>query len=191
MVQIDLFLSYGLSSGLAIAAGKRLKSEPSLWLNRYVLATGLWLALLFVPQICYLLWQFPAWETMFVARDHADIPAWLVAALPAAMVTMGLLGFLVTAHFLRAGKLLAAWLQVIVTVAVSVFLVTYGWDGTGLKRLLYAGDGNDWAAGKVYSLGDFLSGDVFITLIFLQGLLLIPFLYFMWNWSRGTEKPVS
>jgi hypothetical protein len=187
MVQIDLFLSYGLSSGLAIAAKKRIKSEPSIWLNRYTLATLLWLALLFVPQVCYLLWKFPAWETMFVARDHGDIPAWLVAALPAAMVILGLAGFLVTAHFLRAGKLLAAWLQVIVTVAVSVFLVTYGWDGTGYQRLLYAGDGGDWAAGKVFSLGDFLSGDVFMSLIVLQSLLLIPYVFFLWRWSRGTE----
>lgn len=188
MVQIDLFLSYGLSSGLAIAARKRIKSEPSPWLNRYTLATLLWLALLFVPQVCYLLWRFPAWETMFVARDHQDIPAWLSAALPAAMVALGLAGFLVSAYFLRAGKLLAAWLQVIVTVAVSVFLVTYGWDGTGYKRLLYAGDGSDWAAGRAFSLGDFLSGDVFMSLIVLQGLLLIPYLFFLWKWSRGTES---
>jgi hypothetical protein len=191
MVQIDLFLSYGLSSGLAIAAKRRIKSEPSPWLNRYTLSTLLWLALLFVPQVCYLLWRFPAWETMFVARGHEDIPAWLVAALPAAMVILGLAGFLVTAYFVRLGKLLAAWLQFGVTAAVAVFLVTYGWDGTGYQRLLYAGDGADWAAGKEYALGDFFSCDVFISLAVLQSLLLIPFLYFLWKWSRGTESGAS
>jgi hypothetical protein len=191
MVQIDLFLSYGLSSGLAIAAKRRIKSEPSPWLNRYTLVTLLWLALLFVPQVCYLLWRFPAWETMFVARDHGDIPAWLVAALPAAMVILGLAGFLVTAHFLRAGKLLAAWLQFGVTAVVSLFLVTYGWDGTGYRRLLYAGDGADWAAGQEYALADFFSSDMFISLIFLLSLVLAPYLYCLWKWSRETESGAS
>ena len=106
-------------------------------------------------------------------------------------MALGLAGFLVTAYFLRAGKFLDAWLQLIITVAVSVFLVTYGWDGTGYQRLLYAGDGADWAAGKVFSLGDFLSGDVFMSLIVLQSLLLIPYLFFMWKWSRSTESNAS
>jgi len=42
MVQVDIFWSYGLASGLTLAAGKQLKKEKNLWVNKYFLSILLW-----------------------------------------------------------------------------------------------------------------------------------------------------
>ena len=72
MVQVDVFWSYAIGSGLAVAASRQLRARRTIpaaerapltetpWFNH----TLLFLALLFAPSGLYLLWEFPSWETM-------------------------------------------------------------------------------------------------------------------------------
>ena len=77
MVQVDVFWSYGLASGLALASSKQKASHP--FRNPGMVWTLLWFGLAFAPSGMYLLWAFPSWETMFVAQGHQHIPPWIVA----------------------------------------------------------------------------------------------------------------
>ena len=56
MVQVDVFWSYGLSSGLALAASSELKKESSFWRNPYFALSLIWTGLFFAPSGIYLLW---------------------------------------------------------------------------------------------------------------------------------------
>ncbi|MFA5889819.1 MAG: hypothetical protein WDA27_02515 [Actinomycetota bacterium] len=188
MLQVDVFLSYGLSAGLAIASSKQAGEEESPLRDKYFVATVLWLALAFVPQVIYLCWRFPAWESMFVATSASDYPPWLASAAAIAMILMGVAGFTITRALLRKGKTIAAIAQVVWSVALPLFLVTYGWDGTGLKRMLYAGDGADWVAGVAHRYTDFLSSPVGVSLIWLEALALIPYAFLLLRALRESPK---
>lgn len=185
MLQTDLFFSYGLASGLAIAAKMQLKKEPHPLVNKYFLATVLWLSLGFVPQILYLMRRFPAWESMFVVSEFPDYPAWFISLYAMAVVIVGVLGFHVTNSLLKKDKTFAAFAQVGWSNAAAAFLATIGWDGTGYKRLLYTGTGTDWANGLSFPFADFFTSPVFINLLWLEALLLIPYSILFIRWSRG------
>lgn len=185
MVQIDLFVAYGMSSGLAIAAGEQLAAESDRWANRYAMATLSWLTLFLAPQVLYLLWQYPCWETMFMASGHAAIPAWLAAGYPIAIGVVGMAGFFSTAQLLRAGKARHAWLQAIGGVLAAVFFATYGWDGTGYTRMLYAGTCADWADGRVFGVLEFLGAPVARDLLWLETLAMVPYAALVVHWRRS------
>lgn len=184
MLQVDLLFSYGMSSGMALVAREKLVKEESPWVNKYFLVNLLWLALCFSPQMLYLLRRFPAWESMFVVSSYSDVPAWFVSAMSIAMIVMGVLGFGITCRFLRSGKLFGAVAQVIWSIAAALFLSSFGWDGTGLKRLLYAGSGADWASGVTYAPADFLASPVFFNLVWLEALLIVPYVFILAMWIR-------
>lgn len=173
MVQVDIFWSYGLSAGLALAAGNSLKKETSFWKHPSFALSLLWTATVFAPSGMYLLWAFPGWETMFVARDHSSIPAWLVCLFSLTNITQGVLGFAVTAYFLRQGKKSAAIAQTVWAHAAMLFVLVVGWDGTGYKRFFYAGTGEEWHSGAGYPLSAFFSSPVFYTLLGM-GVVFIP-----------------
>ena len=134
MVQVDIFWSYGLSAGLALASQKTIKASTCWWNNHGFIFTLLWISCIFAPSGLYLLWQFPAWETMFTAEVHKDIPAWLVTLFGLTNVTQGLLGFYITASLIRAGRERAAILQTIWSHGAMLFILVFGWDGTGYRR---------------------------------------------------------
>ncbi len=173
MVQVDVFWSYGLASGLALAAGKKAKKEKSLLDSREFLMAMLWIAILFAPSGMYLLWAFPGWETMFVASTHTDIPAWLVCLFGITNITQAWLGYYVTWKFLRADNWNAAKWQTIWSHAAMVFILIYGWDGSGIKRFTYAGTGPEWHRGVSYPWTAFFSAEIFYTLLGM-GVFLIP-----------------
>lgn len=184
MVQVDVFWSYGLASGLALAAQKKLKNEPKPFSSPYFTSIVVWTSLVFAPSGAYLLWAFPYWETMFVARTHTDIPAWLTATFAATNVSQAILGYWVTWWCLRRGKNLAAKLQTVWSHGAMLFILAFGWDGSGWKRFTYAGNGDDWANGVVYPWTDFFSCPVFYTLLGM-GVVFIP-TYFglIWRWTK-------
>jgi len=186
MLQTDLFFAYGFSSGLALAAGRKLRNEKSPWVNKYFIATILWLSIGFVPQILYLARQFPAWETMFIAKTYSDYPPWLLSLYSIAVIIMGALGFYLTYLFLKKGHTSLAVIQLIGSLAIAVFLATVGWDGTGYQRLLYPGTGADWANGVVFPITDFFLSPVSISLLWLESFLLIPYSFLFIKWLRET-----
>jgi hypothetical protein len=173
MVQVDVFWSYGLSSGLALAASRQIRKMPEPWFNRYFVATLAWTAMIFAPSGAYLLWAFPGWETMFVAAQHRDIPAWLVAAFGLTNVTQGVLGYYITWRLLRSGRDFAAMLQPIWSHLAMLFILVFGWDGSGWRRFTYAGTGEEWHSGVTYPWTDFFRSEVFYTLLGM-GVFFIP-----------------
>jgi hypothetical protein len=183
MVQVDIFWSYGLSAGLALAAGPALKEEPSFWDNKFFTLTLLWSAIIFGPSGIYLLWQFPAWETMFVAQNHLSIPTWLVCLFSVTNITQGILGFYITWYFLRKGNQRMAALQTIWSHCAMLFVLAVGWDGTGYKRFFYAGTGDEWHQGAEYPISAFFSAPIFFTLLGL-GVAFIPTYFGLVNYFR-------
>jgi len=173
MVQVDIFWSYGLNAGLALAAHKTLSQEKTFWKNPYFTLSLLWTALLFAPSGMYLLWSFPGWETMFVAQNHLSIPAWLVCLFGITNISQGVLGFYVTWRFLKSGNFKAARLQTVWSHAAMLFVLVFGWDFQGYKRFLYAGTGDEWHTGVTYPLTAWFISPVFFTLLGM-GLFFIP-----------------
>jgi hypothetical protein len=190
MVQVDIFWSYGLASGLALAASKHLKKEKNPWKNEYFVLTLLWVAILFAPSGMYLLWEFPSWETMFVARGHADIPGWLVALFGATNITQGVLGFYVTWRLLRSGKELAAKMQTVWSHVAMLLVLAVGWDGTAWKRFTYSGTGQDWAAGVELPWTGFFTSPVFYTLLGMSVFFVPSYVYLCLRW-RGEQQAHS
>jgi hypothetical protein len=150
MVEVDVFWAYGLGAGFAAAATHQIalsKDRPSgaaengwqrYFSSPYFTVTVLYCALLFAPSGAYLLWAFPDWETMQVARDQAFIPAWLVTLFAITNVSQGILGYWVTAKLIRAGRRYAAFLQVGVGYFGMFFILAHGWDGVGYQRFFSA-----------------------------------------------------
>ena len=147
MVEVDVFWAYGIGAGFAaaathqIAASKDRLSEAG-WQrfvsSPYAFVTVLYCALLFAPSGAYLLWAFPDWETMQVARDHSSLPAWLVTLFAVTNVSQGILGYWVTAKLIRAGRRYAAFLQVGIGYFGMFFILVHGWDGRGYQRFFSA-----------------------------------------------------
>lgn len=184
MVQVDVFWSYGLASGLTLAAGEKLRAEKEVWGNKYLVAILLWIAALFAPSGMYLLWNFPSWETMFVAASRDDIPAWLVALFAATNVTQGLLGYAVTAHYIRQGKAGTARMQTVWSHAAMLFILVVGWDGTGWLRFTHTRTAEDFRAGILNPWTDFFGSPVFWTLIGM-GVILVPtYAYLCVKWRK-------
>lgn len=147
MVQVDVFWAYGIGAGFAAAAthqialGKDRLTDAGwqrFFSSPYLFVTVLYCALLFAPSGAYLLWAFPDWETMQVARDHSSLPAWLVTLFAITNVTQGILGYWVTAKLIRAGRRYAAFLQAGVGYFGMFFILVHGWDGRGYQRFFSA-----------------------------------------------------
>src|SRR6266487_4164235 len=146
MVQVDVFWSYGIGAGFAAAAAHHLRApaapavgnRPGRWSDPYLLTTVLYCGLLFAPSGIWLLWGFPDWETMQVARDHAVLPAWLVALFAVTNVSQGLLGYWVGRRLVESGRTYAAFLQAGVGYLGMFFILVHGWDGRGYQRFFSA-----------------------------------------------------
>ncbi|MBV8965131.1 MAG: hypothetical protein JO191_03035 [Mycobacteriaceae bacterium] len=150
MVEVDVFWAYGLGAGFATAATHQIahsKDHPSGAAERgwqryfsspYFTVAVLYCALLFAPSGAYLLWAFPDWETMQVARDHASLAAWLVTLFAITNVSQGIAGYWVTAKLIRAGHRYAAFLQVALGYFGMLLILVHGWDGRGYQRFFSA-----------------------------------------------------
>jgi len=121
---------------------------------------------------------------MFVVNTISGYPPWFLSLYAIATIVLGALGFHVTNSLLKKEKTFAAVAQVVWSNVAAGFLATIGWDGTGYKRLLYAGTGTDWANHVSFPLTDFFTSPVFINLIWLEALLLIPYSILFIKWTR-------
>jgi hypothetical protein len=179
MVEVDVFWSYAIGAGMAVAATHQLaksdaedtRADRRWWTSPYWVATVLYCALLFAPSGVYLLWAFPDWETMQVAHNHASLPAWLVTAFVVTIVTQGMLGYWVSERLIRAGHRYAALLQVGLGYFGMFFILVHGWDGRGYQRF-FSADRNvfeswprDPSPGEALQrVGDWLTSPVALTL---------------------------
>lgn len=207
MVQVDVFWAYAIGAGFAAAAGRQIRAmtdpkqttaspggeKPSIFQNRYFTYNLIFLACAFAPSGIYLLWNFPHWETMQVARTHADLPAWLVVIFAITNITQGILGFWVTSRLFQKGRYYAGHLQWFLGYFCMFFILLHGWDGLGWQRFLYdpAVAGSPWAPGKHMGVA-FLWSNVALTL-YAMGIVIVPgILLPMAKWIKeGAEADTS
>ena len=192
MVQVDVFWSYALGAGFAVAATRQLKTlggapssdahpevdtvREAVWYeNRWLTMTLLYLSLLFAPSGVCLLWAYPSWETMHVF--DRNLSEWIVAAFAVTNVALGVLGFWVVWKLVRKGWEYLAYLQVFFGYLCMFFILVHGWDGTGYRRFFSSTPEKfqNWRLGNIY---DFFFSDVAVTL-YLMGIVLIPVLLWM------------
>jgi hypothetical protein len=177
MVQVDIFWSYALGAGMAMAAARQIEKEPEApkggWFNcPYFTYALLYLAVLFAPSGVCLLWAFPSWETMHVG--DRNLPAWLVTGFAVTNITQGILGFWITYRLIRAGKRFAGALQVVLGYFLMFFILVHGWDGAGYRRFFSATKA-DFLAWQPSNVLHWFQSNVAIAL-YLMGIVLIPVL---------------
>jgi hypothetical protein len=180
MVQVDIFWSYGIGAGLAVAAHRQIakRKEPlrSTWdmvlESPYFSKMLLFLGLIFVPSGFWLLWQFTSWETMHAMGR--DLPVWLLGLFAITNVSQGVLGFMICHHLIVRGKLYSAWLNFIGAYLGFFFILIHGWDGKGYQRFL-APDRNSFENWSWQTAADWFHSEVAFTL-YGMAVVLLPVL---------------
>ncbi|MEZ6186158.1 MAG: hypothetical protein R3F62_14250 [Planctomycetota bacterium] len=203
MVQVDVFWSYALGAGFALAASRQIAEErprsreevregaPAWWQAAPFVKTLLFLALVFGPSGAFLLSAFPSWETMHVARGRDDLPALLVTAFGFTNVTQGILGYWVVRRLVLGGRWKLAQAQWLLGYFCMFFVLVHGWDGTGYVRFFSADP--SWIAGWGWSdAARWMISPVALSLG-VMGLVLLPLLLgWMASWlHEGRAQPAS
>jgi len=202
MVQVDIFWSYGLGAGFAACAAGQIQKQAAegkfkLLENSTFARALIFLGALFAPSGLYLLWQFPGWETMYVASSRDDIPAWLVVLFAITNVTQGILGFWITSLQIRKNRLYAAHLQWVFAYLIMFFILVNGWDGTGYRRF-FTRTVAEWQAGSdelwTTMAAKWAVSPVALTL-YAMGVIMLPLLFywmlkgFQEGWELVKAKP--
>jgi hypothetical protein len=193
MVQVDIFWSYGIGAGLAVAAHRQIAKEkdglPSTWdtvlASPYLSRVLLFLGLIFVPSGIWLLWQFSSWETMH-AGDR-NLPVWLVGLFAVTNVSQGVLGFAICHHLIGRGRIYAAWLHFVAAYFGFFFILIHGWDGKGYQRF-FASNRAAFETWSWQTAIDWFSSDIARTL-YGMGVVLLPALGGMTvSWIRSGAR---
>jgi hypothetical protein len=187
VLQIDVFISYGMGGSLAIAATRQLAQEPSPLSSPQALCLGTLTALVGGPTGLWMISRHTPWETMQVFADLGSVPSWLLVAFQVSMATQALLGFWVTNWLMQRGRPYLANLNWMAGLFLAGFIVMYGWDGLAWDRFLYdpeAAGGAPWqpGAGRQMGLGWILSPAA-RSLFAVTLLVLVPTLYVMRRWA--------
>lgn len=203
MVQVDVFWSFGLGAGFAVASARQLRLRQELRAggaqegehsrelaiagetggrsdfsdllqNRFMMQNILYAALLFAPSGIYLLWDFTNWETMQAGAK--TMPAWLIVLFAITNVSQAILGFWVTERLIVRGRQYLGLLMAWVGYFGMFFLLVNGWDKTGWHRF-FSEDRSDFQAWSsepaIDQVTSWLSSDVALTL-YAMGVILIP-----------------
>ena len=171
MVQVDIVWGYAFGATFAAAAARQIKKQEkegeTPFEGRTFTYLLLFLSILFAPSGLYLLWEFPHWETMQVARTWADLPAWLVCLFAITNITQGILGYWVSVRLIRRGSIYGAHVNWMVSWTIFWSILVMGWDTTGWQRFLYdatVNGGIPWSPGTHMGLS-FFTSNVFLTLV--------------------------
>jgi hypothetical protein len=202
MVQVDIFWSYALGAGYAVAAARQLKNMPESkdqppdeeragapFINRYFVFSLFYAAVFFAPSGIYLLWRFTSWETMHVWGE--GISPLLVVVFAITNVTQSILGYWMAWRCVRAGHAYRAYLHFVGAYFCMFFILVHGWDGTGYRRFFSAtlADFEAWRPSNVMA---WFSSDVAITLYVMGVFLIPPLLYVTAAWlKRGFALDAS
>lgn len=193
MVQVDIFWSYGIGSGLALAAHRQIKAMSdttvSAWdtalKSPYFVKTLLFLALIFVPSGIWLLWAFPSWETMH-AGDR-NLPVWLVGLFSITNVTQGILGYIVGQQLIRRDKVYGAWLNFVAAYFGFFFILVHGWDGQGYMRF-FSPTPEDYPIWTWSTAGSWFTSEVAFTLYGMSVIFLPALCGMTVNWIRSGQR---
>lgn len=185
MVQVDIFWSYGIGAGFALAAGHQLvkaKKEKNVspFDSPFFVKTLLFLSILFVPSGNCLLWSNPSWETMHVGT-YETIPAWLVVVFCMTNITQGILGYWVTFSLMKAQKYYLAFLQLPIGYFGMFIILVNGWDNQGYQRF-FSANKELYLNWSWSNLGSFLTSDVAIILFCFAPFIIPIMVYWMTSW---------
>lgn len=187
MVQVDVFFSYAMGSGFALAASRQLikkreKEGRQVFDNTYFTRTLLFLAIFILPGNLTLLWGWPSWETMHVGT-YRSIPAWFITAFCLVSVGLGILGFWVTYQLIVRKKYYLAFLQMALAYFLLLFMLVNGWDKTGYQRFFSVtkADFLNWQWSNVTS---FLTSSLFLTVVILFGIGGPLLFYWFTTWMK-------
>ncbi|MEU6484540.1 hypothetical protein [Streptomyces sp. NPDC046887] len=186
MVQVDAFWSYAIGAGCALATAEQLHgarddaARLARVRDRHLLATVLFMGVLFTPMGMWLATRFPAWETMYAVRE---LPPWGMALFSAGTTLFSALGYCGTHALLVRGRVWPAFLQLLGAYTAVFFVLIHGWDGTGAHRFL-APAAADFPHGPptASEFTHWLGSPVAATLLGM-GLVLIPAL--LWSNARA------
>lgn len=189
MVQVDVFWSYGIGAGMAVASAGLIREGASRYLRRHARPPGIttvlhersyrdaitFLAIFFAPSGIFLLTAFPHWETMHVAGSLADLPAWLVTLFAVTNITQGIAGYKITEALLARGRPYLGYLQWVAGYLGMFFILIHGWDGSGYMRFFSARPGDlegwSWATAAAWLVSDVGLSLGAIGLVFIPTLL--------------------
>ena len=200
MVQIDVFWSYAIGAGFAVAASRQLTDEYSKVKdpgfintvkncagNRYFTMMLLYLGLFFAPSGAFLLWNFPSWETMHLLINRDSIPTWLALIFTITNISQVIIGFLIAHWLIKKSKPYAAFLTIIIAYIFFWFITVHGWDGKGFQRFFSVSQ-QVFSQWTWEAIPQWLSSPIAIS-IFLMGLVMIPVLILMMiNWITYGKK---
>lgn len=134
MVPFDMTVSFVAGQTLALSARQQLKKEESLFFNRPLYISLLWMVLLYAPSAMFFYHGWTAWNIMYIfdpypppAKDPTLLSSILIW-LDCTMLTLILMGGFALAHsWIRKGKeKLAILIPIIAVVALVLFLaMTY------------------------------------------------------------------
>lgn len=182
MVQVDVFWSYSLGAGFALAAHQQIRKasqnterEFLPWQAPWYVKMLLWQSIFFVPSGICLLWGFPSWETMHVGSK--DMPTWIVTLFAITNMTQALLGYWLAQRAIMAGKSYRAFLHYVFGYFMLFFILVHGWDGTGYQRF-FSPDKADLAVWTWATAGRWVTSNVALTL-YGMGVIMLPIL-FVW-----------
>jgi hypothetical protein len=210
MVEVDVFWSYALGSGFALASFRQLRAmraacgadgesfdikdmldikkiikeieggNSPAFNNEFFLKNLLFLSLLFVPSGSNLLWSNPNWETMQVG-SYETIPGWLVSGFTITNVTQGILGYWVTYNLMMKGKYEKAAWQTLLSYLGFWFILVNGWDKTGYKRF-FSKNREAFDDWKWTNVFGWVGSDV-VRILLAYGAVFIPLmLYWVSKW---------
>lgn len=184
-LQMDVFWVYAIGAMFAAVAARQIQaSDRAFYESRYFAATILYLTVFFTPTAAYLLWQFPAWETMHVWDAQAEIGALIPAIQAFYVVVLGVLGYYVSYWLIRNRSMVAAHVNWILGYFGFFYLMVYGWDSYGWQRFLYVPGqhaGEAWGVGQ-YDVVGFLTSDLLLTLLVMAVYVLPPQFYLLNKW---------
>lgn len=179
MLQIDVFWSFAWGAMFAalahstlvehyksLRAQEKVKSRLTLeeiFVNKIFVQLMIFMSFVFVPSGLYLLWGYPAWESMIWLKDrdstHPVVPT-LFAFINA---FMGTLGFYVTARLIESTP--SSESEKVHFYWISAYGIFNAILGMGYNRFIFAGSYGDWVAGRMNTLNEFLQSDVLNTLL--------------------------
>jgi hypothetical protein len=199
---VDIFWSYALGAGYAVAAARHLKGMEETknlgsdsgragtpFINKYFVFSLFYAAVFFAPSGVYLLWRFTSWETMHVW--DGNIEPLLVAVFAITNVTQSILGFWMACRCIKAGNGYRAYLHMTGAYFLMFFILVHGWDGSGYRRF-FSATPEEFQSWKSTNVSEWFSSDVAVTL-YVMGLLLIPALLFaVSGWIKnGCDREAS
>jgi hypothetical protein len=196
MIPFDITVSFVAGQTLAYAARKRLRGERSLFFNRPLYLSLLWMVLLYAPSAMFFYHGWTAWNIMYLFDPNppptmspslsSSIAIWLDSTILTATL-MG--GFALAHRWIRSGKdrraIIAPIIAALVLLAFLALTYHRGFTVTGYSAFQALPD-----KGIVFRWGgdSFWGNSVFWANAIIMFIDFGPLFFLYYHLSRGAER---